>query len=65
MLRKPFEENVAITEEVVKMAHSMGIPVEAELGIVGGKEDGNNAETVAFTDPEEAENLSKLQMLTF
>ena len=63
--KKPFEENVAITEEVVKMAHSMGIPVEAELGIVGGKEDGNNAETVAFTDPEEAEKFVKATNVDF
>ena len=31
----PFEENVAITSEVVKVAHSVGISVEAELGHVG------------------------------
>lgn len=63
--KKPFEENVAITEEVVKMAHSMGVPVEAELGIVGGKEDGNNADTVAFTDPEEAEKFVKATNVDF
>lgn len=65
MLRKTFEENVAITEEVVKMAHSMGVPVEAELGIVGGKEDGNNADTVAYTDPEEAEKFVKATNVDF
>ncbi len=32
---KPYEENVRITSEVVKLAHLNGIPVEAELGCVG------------------------------
>lgn len=32
---KPFEENIASVKEVVHTAHSIGIPVEAELGCVG------------------------------
>lgn len=36
----PFEENVKITKEVVEYAHSKGVSVEAELGTVGGEEDG-------------------------
>ena len=32
---KPFEENIAVVKEVVRTAHSIGIPVEAELGCVG------------------------------
>lgn len=32
----PFEENVSRTKEVVKIAHSLGVSVEAELGGVGG-----------------------------
>ncbi len=32
---KPFEENIAAVKEVVHTAHSIGIPVEAELGCVG------------------------------
>lgn len=35
----PFEENVALTASVTKVAGPVGIPVEAELGKVGGKED--------------------------
>lgn len=31
----PFEENIALTKKVVNAAHSIGIPVEAELGCVG------------------------------
>src|SRR5690606_36714856 len=33
---KPFEENVALTQKVVELAHLHGVSVEAELGIVGG-----------------------------
>jgi len=35
----PFEENIAIVQEVVKYAHSRGVSVEAELGRLGGQED--------------------------
>ncbi|MCU9595183.1 class II fructose-bisphosphate aldolase, partial [Caldibacillus thermolactis] len=35
----PFEENVAMTKEVVAYAHERGVSVEAELGVVGGQED--------------------------
>ena len=34
-----FEDNIAVTKRVVAIAKPMGIPVEAELGKVGGKED--------------------------
>lgn len=36
---KPYEENVALSREVVDFCHAAGVPVEAELGCVGGKED--------------------------
>lgn len=36
----PFEENLAKTKEVVKLAHAKGISVEAEAGSIGGEEDG-------------------------
>lgn len=36
----PFEENVAITREVAAAAHAVGVSVEAELGAIGGVEDG-------------------------
>src|SRR5687768_761825 len=32
---KPFEENIAITREVVEFAHAQGVSVEAELGRIG------------------------------
>lgn len=46
-----FEENIRMTKKVVDAAGD--IPVEAELGSVGGKEDDHEAEN-AYTDPEEA-----------
>lgn len=48
----PFEGNVTLTKQVVEMAN--GLPVEAELGTVGGKEDTHMA-TAQYTDPAEAE----------
>lgn len=50
----PFEENIAVTKCVVEAARPLGIPVEAELGKVGGKEDGHCVELDTNTDPEEA-----------
>ena len=47
----PFEENIALTRRVTEMAGSL--PVEAELGTVGGKEDGMEARP-QYTDPDEA-----------
>ncbi len=47
----PFEENIALTRRVTAMA--CGLPVEAELGTVGGKEDGMEAKP-QYTDPDEA-----------
>ena len=50
----PFEENIALSRRVVEMAGD--IPVEAELGTVGGKEDSHEA-GVAYTDPAQAEEF--------
>ena len=49
----PFEENIALTQKVVTLA-SPRIPVEAELGLVGGKEDDRISEGNVGTDPAEA-----------
>lgn len=35
----PFEENVAATREVVRLCHAIGVPVEGEIGSIGGVED--------------------------
>ena len=52
----PFEDNIAVTAPVAKAGLAMGVPVEAELGKVGGKEDdGPDAgKDNPFTDPDEA-----------
>ena len=49
-----FEENIAITKSVVNACHPAGVPVEAELGKVGGKEDDLDGGAGGYTDPEEA-----------
>lgn len=50
------EENIRLTKEIVKIAHAVGVSVEAELGKIGGTEDQivvSEAEAT-YTDPEEA-----------
>ena len=46
-----FEDNIAVSKKVVDAAKACGIPVEAELGKVGGKEDDLEAEADTNTDP--------------
>ena len=36
----PIEENIAKTQELVNVAHAMGMSIEAEVGSIGGEEDG-------------------------
>jgi len=52
-----FEENARISKQVVDAAN--GVPVEAELGSVGGKEDDHEAEN-AYTDPADAEKFVEM-----
>lgn len=55
----PFEENIEKTKEIVDLAHSKGISVEAEVGSIGGEEDGViGAGEVA--DPQECKAISEL-----
>ena len=56
---KPFEENIAITKEVVDYAHANGVVVEAELGTLAGIEDDVNvsAEDSSYTHPDEVEEF--------
>ena len=49
----PFEENIARTREVVMLAKAYGATVEAELGLVGGSEDGSHDQAVKYTKPED------------
>ena len=54
-----FENNIAVTKKVVDVAKAIGIPVEAELGKVGGKEDDLEAEADTNTDPQEAKEFAE------
>ena len=51
-----FEENVKITKEVVEYAHAHGVSVEAELGTVGGEEDGVTG-GIIYADPAECKAM--------
>ena len=54
--KHPYEENIALTKQVVEYAHAHGVVVEAELGKLAGVEDNIkvDARSATFTDPEEA-----------
>ena len=54
-----FEENVALTKQVVDYAHSKGVVVEAELGKLAGIEDDVNVSDAdaMYTDPEQAKEF--------
>lgn len=49
----PLEENIALTKQVVDLCAPIGVPVEGELGQVGGKEDDVEGEA-GYTIPAEA-----------
>jgi tagatose 1,6-diphosphate aldolase GatY/KbaY len=53
-----FEDNIELTRSVVKVAECMGIPVEGELGTVGGKEDDLEA-SAGCTLPAEAAEFAE------
>lgn len=53
----PFEGNIDVSARVVSVAHPNHIPVEAELGKVGGKEDDLEAVADTNTDPMEAKEF--------
>jgi fructose-bisphosphate aldolase class II len=57
----PLEENIEVTKNVVKIAHGMGVSVEAEIGKIGGTEDNVTVteREAAMTDPEEAYKFAK------
>src|SRR2546423_12243699 len=64
----PFDENVKLTADAVKLAHANGVVVEAELGMLGGIEEdvvGLDAEEYEknvekfLTDPEQAKDFYK------
>ena len=51
-----FEENIAVTKQVVDYAHERGVVAEAELGKLAGIEDEVNvaADDARYTDPDQA-----------
>ena len=50
----PLEENIAQTKEVIAKAKAYGAAVEAEIGCVGGSEDGSEDIAINCTKPEDA-----------
>lgn len=59
--KHPFEENIALTKQVVEYAHSKGVVVEAELGKLAGVEDNISVDerSAKFTDPDEAAEFAE------
>ncbi len=55
----PIEENVAKTKELVAVAHNMGMSIEAEVGSIGGEEDGVVG-AGECADPEECKAIADL-----
>ncbi len=56
----PFAENIKMTREAAKMAHSKGAFIEGELGALAGKEGdlgGKKVDEAQFTDPKMAEEF--------
>ena len=56
---KSFEDNIALTKQVVEYAHDKGVVVEAELGTLAGVEDEVVVEAgkESYTHPEEVEEF--------
>ncbi len=56
---KSFEDNIALTKQVVEYAHAHGVTVEAELGTLAGVEDDVNvsAEDSSYTRPEDVQEF--------
>ncbi|KIH77910.1 fructose-bisphosphate aldolase [Geoalkalibacter ferrihydriticus] len=52
-----YEENVALTRQVVEYAHAHDVTVEGELGVLAGIEDEVQAEHSTYTRPEEVEDF--------
>lgn len=55
----PYEENIALTKQVVEYAHKYDVTVEAELGVLAGVEDDVAAEESHYTKPEEVIDFSQ------
>ena len=53
----PFDENAALTKQVVDYAHEREVTVEGELGVLAGVEDEVSHEVSHYTKPEEVEEF--------
>ena len=53
----PYDENVALTKQVVEYAHARDVSVEGELGVLAGIEDEVSHEASHYTHPEEVEDF--------
>lgn len=53
------DENIKVTKEVIKLAEKYGADVEAEIGCVGGSEDGSEDIAINCTKPEDAIKFEK------
>ena len=55
----PFDENIEKTKELVEICRGKGLSLEAEVGAIGGEEDGVVG-TGEFADPEECKKIADL-----
>ena len=60
----PLEENIAVTKQVAELCKAKSVPVEGEIGQVGGKEDDTECENAGYTIPAEAVEFEKQTGLT-
>jgi len=54
-----YDENIALTRQVVEYAHARDVTVEGELGVLAGIEDEVVAEQSTYTQPDEVEDFVK------
>lgn len=56
----PYEENVALTKQVVELAHKVNVSVEAEIGTIGAMNyETEGVDNILYTDPEQAKDFVK------
>jgi fructose-bisphosphate aldolase, class II len=55
-----YDENVEVTMRVIEYARPLGVSVEAELGTLGGIEDGVGSGKIHLTDPDQAVEFVKI-----
>jgi fructose-bisphosphate aldolase class II len=53
----PYEQNIAMTKEVVDYAHQLDVTVEGELGVIAGHEGDSEVSLGSYTDPNDVEDF--------